>query len=47
MEPEDCCLSSIDSLDESAASVTGFTRKGLDYLEDILDDRRSDFMKNI
>lgn len=47
MEPEVGCLSIIDSLDENAAAVTGFTRKGLDYLEDLLDDRRSDFMKDI
>ena len=47
MEPEDGCLSILDSLDENAASVTGFTRKGLDYLEDLLDDRRSEFMKEI
>ena len=47
MEPEDGCLSILDSLDENAASVTGFTRRGLDYLEDLLDDRRSEFMKNI
>jgi hypothetical protein len=47
MEPEDGCLSILDSLDESAASVTGFTRKGLDYLEDLLDDRRSEFMRGI
>ena len=47
MEPEDGCLSILDSLDENAASVTGFTRKGLDYLEDLLDERRSDFMKDI
>ncbi len=47
MEPEDACLSILDSLDENAASVTGFTRKGLDYLEDLLDDRRSEFMKGI
>lgn len=47
MEPEDGCLSILDSLDENAASVTGFTRKGLDYLEDLLDDQRSEFMKDI
>lgn len=47
MEPEDGCLSILDSLDENAASITGFTRKGLDYLEDLLDDRRSEFMKGI
>jgi len=33
MEPEDGCLSIRYSLDENAASVTCFTRKGLDYLE--------------
>ena len=47
MEPEDGCLSILDSLDENATSATGFTRKGLDYLEDLLDDRRSEFMKGI
>ena len=47
MEPEDGCLSILDSLDENDASVTGFTRKGLDYLQDLLDDRRSEFMKGI
>jgi hypothetical protein len=47
MTPEDGCLSILDSLDENAESVTGFTRTGLDYLEDLLDDRRSEFMKNI
>ena len=47
MEPEDGCLSILDSLDENATPVTGFTRKGLDYLEDLLDDRRSEFMKGI
>jgi len=47
MEPEDGCLSILDSLDENAESVTGFTRRGLDYLEDLLDDRRSEFMKDI
>lgn len=47
MEPEDGCLSILDSLDENAESVTAFTRKGLDYLENLLDDRRSRFMKDI
>ena len=47
MEPEDGCLSILDSYDENAASVTGFSRKGLDYLEELLDDRRSEFMKDI
>ncbi len=47
MEPEDGYLSILDSLDENAASITGFTRKGLDYLEDLLDDRRSEFIQGI
>ena len=47
MEPEDGCLSILESLDENAESVTGFTRKGLDYLEDLLDERRSEFMRDI
>lgn len=47
MEPEDGCLSILDSLHESAASVTGFAMQGLDYLENLLDDRRSEFMKGI
>jgi len=46
MEPEDGCLSILDSLDENAASVTGFMRKGLNYLADLLDERRSEFMKD-
>lgn len=46
MEPEDGCLSVVDSFDENAQSVTAFTRRGLDYLEELLDDRRSDFMKD-
>ena len=41
MEPEDGCLSIIDSLDEMADSVTAFTRQGLDYLEDLLNEHRS------
>ncbi|MDB5579830.1 MAG: hypothetical protein JWR80_5006 [Bradyrhizobium sp.] len=44
MAPEDGCLSVIDSLDETAESVTGFTREGLDYLDELLDERRSQFM---
>ena len=45
MRPEDGCLSVIDSLAETAESVTAFTRHGLDYLEEVLDHRRSDFMR--
>jgi hypothetical protein len=47
MAPEDGCLSVIDSLDETAESVTGFTCQGLDYLEELLDERRSQFMGNL
>ena len=46
MAPEDGRLSIIDSLDDNAASVTGFTRNGLEYLEDLLDDRRSNLIKD-
>jgi len=41
MEPEDGCLSIIDSLDEEADSITAFTSSGLHRLEELLDDRRS------
>ena len=47
MAPEDGCLSIIDSLDETAESVTAFTRHGLNYLDDLLDYRRSEFMKDV
>lgn len=46
MSSEDGCISVIDSFDENAESVTAFTHRGLDYLEELLDDRRSDFMKD-
>lgn len=46
MSSEDGCVSVIDSFDENAESVTAFTRRGLDYLEELLDDRRSEFMKD-
>ena len=46
MAPEDGCLRLVDSLDENAASITAFTRQGLDYLDDLLDQRRSEFMKD-
>ena len=36
MEPEDGCVSIIDSLDEAAESVTAFTRQGLACLEELL-----------
>jgi hypothetical protein len=47
MEPEDGCLSIIDSHDENAESITAFTHQGLDYLEDLINERRSEFMKGI
>ena len=40
-------LSILESLDENAEFVTGFTREGLDYLEDLLDERQSEFRKAI
>jgi hypothetical protein len=46
MQPEDGCLSIIDSLDEAADSITAFTSSGLHCLEELLDDRRSAFMKD-
>jgi hypothetical protein len=45
MAPEDGCLSVIDSLDDNAESTTAFTRRGLDYLDELLDQRRSKFMQ--
>ena len=47
MEPEDGCLSIIDSLDDNADCVTAFPDKGLDYLDELLDQRKLDFMKGI
>ena len=44
MEHEDGCLRIIDSLDDDAVSTTAFTRRGLDYLDELLDQRRSEFM---
>jgi hypothetical protein len=45
--PELGCLSVIDSTNENARAVTAFTHRGLEYLEDLLDDRRSEFMKDL
>jgi hypothetical protein len=45
MAPEDGCLSVIDSFDDDAESTTAFTRSGLNYLDELLDQRRSDFMR--
>ncbi|TPG55060.1 hypothetical protein [Sphingomonas glacialis] len=47
MAPEDGCLSIINSLDETAESVTGFTRQGLDYLDELLDERRLQFVGDL
>ncbi|WP_010186314.1 hypothetical protein [Sphingomonas sp. PAMC 26605] len=41
MSPEDGCFSIIDSLDETAESVIAFTPWGLDRLNEMLDERRS------
>lgn len=46
MRPVDGCLSVIDSDDENAACVTAFTDRGLDYLEERLDERRMQFMSD-
>ena len=46
MDPQDGRLSVVDSLDETAESVTAFTSAGLDYLTDVLDERRIEFMKD-
>jgi hypothetical protein len=46
MAPEDGCLSVVDSFDEMADSVAAFTRQGLEYLEELLDQRRLEFMKD-
>jgi hypothetical protein len=45
MAPEDGCLSVTDSLDDDAKSTTAFTRRSLDYLDELLGQRRSDFMQ--
>jgi hypothetical protein len=45
MAPEDRCLSIIDSLDDNAESTTAFTRRGLDCLDELFDQRRSEFMQ--
>jgi hypothetical protein len=45
MSPEDGCLNVIESLDDDAVSTTAFTRRGLDHLDELLDQRRSDFIQ--
>lgn len=43
---EDGGLSVIDSLDETAESVTALTRRGLDHLDEMLGERRSQLMRD-
>lgn len=45
MAPEDGRLCVIDSLEDDAGSTTAFTQRGLDTLDELLDQRRSDFMR--
>lgn len=45
MAPEDGCLNVIDSLNDDAVSTTAFTRRGLDHLDELLDQRRSHVMQ--
>jgi hypothetical protein len=45
--PELGCLSVIESTNENARAVTAFTHRGLEFLEDLLEDRRSEFMKDL
>ena len=47
MAPEDGRLSVIDSLHYTAEPVTAFTRHGLDTFDDLLDQRRSEFMRHV
>ncbi len=45
MAPEDGCPSIINSLDDNAESTTAFTHRRLDYLDELLEQRCSDLMK--
>ena len=45
MVREDSCLSVIDNLDDDAESITAFIRRGLENLNELLDQRHSDFMQ--
>ena len=42
MEPEDGCLSVIDSADENARAITAFTPRGIEYLREIIADKTPD-----
>lgn len=44
MAPEDGRLSVINSLDDDVEAINAFTPRGLDYLDELLDHRRSGFM---
>ena len=46
MEPENGRLWIIDNDDESAPDVIAFTSNGIAYLDELLDDRRSQFMSD-
>ena len=45
MAPGDGYLNVINSIDDDAVSKTAFTRRGLDHIDGLLDQRRSDFMQ--
>jgi hypothetical protein len=47
MTPELGCLSVVNDIGDMAEAVTAFTADGLSYLEELLDDRRSEFMKDL
>ena len=47
MRSEIGCPSVVDRLADDAESVTAFTRYGIAYLEELLGQRRSDFMRGI
>ena len=46
MEPEDGRLWVIDNDDENAPDVIAFTHEGIEYLDELLDDQRSQFMSD-
>lgn len=47
MTPELGCLSVVNDIGDMAEAVTAFTADGLSYLEELLDDRRSEFIKDL
>jgi hypothetical protein len=46
MEPEDGCLSLLDSADENASSTTAFTSRGIEYLREIINVKTHDPASN-